>query len=82
LYLSGYYPSPVGLWRLKMDREKYYPGTNTPVTAGLFTLTCENGHRFWSLITREDCCYCKGKIIDGLPSYIKGKDEPKEEARP
>jgi len=46
----------------------YYPGTNTPVTAGLLMLECENGHKDWYLTPHRECARCGGKIIKGNPS--------------
>ena len=50
------------------SKDTFYPGTNTPVTAGLFVLECENGHKYWYLTPAETCTYCGGKIIKGNPS--------------
>ena len=51
-----------------MEREKLYPGTQTPVTSALYVLECENGHRDWYLMPHEKCERCGGKIVKGNPS--------------
>lgn len=57
--------------RHEKDFTKYH-GTDIPVTAPLFTLECENGHRDWYLAPRERCMKCNGLIIKGNPSSYKG----------
>ena len=56
---------------MTVEHERCYPGTNVPVTAGLFTLECENGHKDWYMLPRRECFRCGAKIIKGIPTYYK-----------
>jgi len=53
----------------------HYIGTDTPITAGLLILECENGHKDWYLSPHEECFRCGGKIIKGNPSINKYRAE-------
>ena len=55
----------------RVVRDRFYPGSDIPITAGLFTLECENGHTFWHLTPTETCPTCGARVIKGLSSYYK-----------
>lgn len=56
------------------DREKNYPGTDTPVTAPFYIFECANGHKHFSVLPRSDVCPecgCKDVKLIRDKDYMK-----------